>query len=183
MLYQTVYLPPTVTMSTANLPDNATLIVIDGTNFSPNVALDSVAFSDANGDIITGTVIAATSTSLTVLPITGLGGVTPIPTALDAIVTVGPFNSGAPVQVATVGPFQTPPTVTAGAANLADSSMSLTIDGTNFDATTPGQNVVFFNLGVAGTVTAATTTQLTVTLTVPPTSLGGLTAESLHRWS
>jgi IPT/TIG domain len=68
-----------------------------------------------------------------------------------------------------------PPTVTASTANLAINATSLTITGTGFD-TTPSNNTVAFNLGAVGTVIAATSTQLTVTLTSPPTSTGNLTA-------
>ena len=176
--YQTPQLPPTVTLNTGQFAGayNASYIIITGTGFAANPTVDSVAFSDANGDIITGTVIAATGTSLTVTFTNGGVSGVATGTALDAVVTVGALNSGAPVQVATIGPAAVFPTVTQNTANLPDSSMTLTIDGAGFDGTTPGNNLVTFSLGVTGTVTASTTTTLTVTLTTPPTALGALFA-------
>jgi hypothetical protein len=67
------------------------------------------------------------------------------------------------------------PTVSLSTASLSINVTTLTIAGTNFD-TTAGNNTVVFNLGAAGTVAAATATQLTVTLNTPPTSIGSLTA-------
>ena len=52
---------------------------------------------------------------------------------------------------------------------------ALTIAGFGFD-TTSANNVVTFNNGAVGTVTTATATSLTVTLSVKPTSAGSLTA-------
>ena len=51
----------------------------------------------------------------------------------------------------------------------------MTITGNNFD-TTAANNTVVFNNGVVGTVSAATSTQLTVNLTTPPSATGSLTA-------
>ena len=116
--YQTPQVAPTVTLNTGNLPDNSPYIIITGTGFAANPALDSVAFSDANGDIITGTVTSATSTSLTVTFTNGGVSGVATGTALDAVVTVGALNSGAPVQVATIGPAAPFPTVTQNTANL-----------------------------------------------------------------
>jgi hypothetical protein len=52
---------------------------------------------------------------------------------------------------------------------------TLIIAGNNFSST-PANNTVTLNLGAVGTVTAATLTQLTVTLTTQPTTTGALTA-------
>ena len=108
---------------------------------------------------------AATATSLTVT-------LTAKPTAgkLTAVVTTNGAGSGAAVQVATVTPV-----VTANIANVAANFTTLTISGFGFDATA-AHNTVALNNGAAGTVTAATATSLTVTLSSPPTSLGNLTA-------
>ena len=59
--------------------------------------------------------------------------------------------------------------------NLAQNAPTLFITGTGFSST-PAQNTVSFNLGAAGTVIAATATQLTVSFTTAPTALAGLTA-------
>ena len=87
---------PVVTMNTANLQSNVTAMVINGMYFSSNPANDSVTFD--NG--VTGTVTAATASSLTV-SLTGLSSVAP-GTPLDASVTTLAGSSGALVQVATV---------------------------------------------------------------------------------
>ena len=55
----TYVLPPTVTLSTANLPIPVTSLTITGTDFSPLVGQNTVAFTPSG----TGTVTAATSTS------------------------------------------------------------------------------------------------------------------------
>ncbi|OWK43391.1 FG-GAP repeat domain-containing protein [Fimbriiglobus ruber] len=153
---------PVVTTSAADLAANAATLMISGFGFDPTVANDSVAFDDG----ASGTVTAATPTSLTVtfstLPTTASG--------LTAVVTIDGVSSGAPVQVATVTPV-----VTAGTAVLAANGTSLTIAGFGFDPTT-ANNAVTFNDGVVGSVTAATPTSLTVTLTTNPTKAGNLTA-------
>ena len=133
---------------------------------------------------ITGVAPGTTVTSTLALN----GGTTP---SLALLPGSPAFGVGDPSQVGTtsqngvvrpatpdIGAYQTPsaPTVNQNLASLPDTSTTITITGTNFDATTPGNNLVTFNLGVVGTVTASTTTQLTVTLSVPPTALGALTA-------
>ncbi len=84
---------PTVTLSTASLASNVSTLTISGTGFSATPAENSVVFTPAGS----GTVTAATATSLTV---TGLTGLTPGP--LNVVVTVNGLSSGAAVQVATV---------------------------------------------------------------------------------
>src|SRR5690349_8637360 len=67
------------------------------------------------------------------------------------------------------------PTVTSGSSNLAANATSVVIAGTNFDPIV-ANNSVTFNDGAAGTVTAATSTSLTVTFSTKPTAAGSLTA-------
>lgn len=84
--------------------------------------------------------------------------------------------------VLSVSVFAQVPTITSFSPASAEVGASVTITGTNFDAT-PANNVVYFG-GVKATVTAATTTQLTAT--VPNGSIrsfitvttGGFTAQS-----
>jgi Bacterial Ig-like domain (group 3) len=111
---------PTITPSTASLPNTSTSMTINGTGFDTTVAHDSVSFD--NG--VTGIVTSATSTSL-IVSLTGLGSVT-AGTALHASVTVDGFSSGSPVQVATV---------------VAATTTSLTDNGPN--PSTVGQSVSF----------------------------------------
>ncbi|HWY85141.1 MAG TPA: IPT/TIG domain-containing protein, partial [Gemmataceae bacterium] len=139
---------PVVTPNTANLPANATTLTINGFGFSIAAANDIVTFSGGAA----GTVISATATQLTVGNLTGL-----TPGALSASVTVNGASSGSPVQVATVIPVVTPST-----ANLLVTDTSITISGFGFSIT-PANNIVTFSGGATGTVTSATTTQLTVT--------------------
>lgn len=153
----TVVAAPTVTAHATQLANNAPSISISGAGFNPTASGNSVAFNLG----AVGTVTAATSTSLTVafstLP-TSLG-------SLTAVVTSYGNPSLAPVQVATV---VAAPTVTESNVLLADNAPTLTIAGTGFDALTPSANTVAFTLGAVGTVTAATSTSLTVTFTTLP---------------
>lgn len=154
---------PTVTTNTANLAQSATQLIIAGTDFSTTAANNTVVLSSG-----TATVTIATATQLTCT----LGGSLSLG-SLTAVVTSNGGDSGVPVQVATVIP---PPTVTVSTANLLINAPTITIAGTNFNATTPGDNTVAFNNGAVGTVTAATATQLTVTFSTQPAAVGSLTA-------
>jgi hypothetical protein len=89
----TVAFTPTVTAYTALIPTTATSITINGANFDPTAANDTVVFS--NGAV--GVVTAASATSLTVTFSTP-----PTLGSLTAVVTVNGLSSGAPVPVATV---------------------------------------------------------------------------------
>ena len=151
---------PAVASSTASLPVNAAILTIAGVGFDTNPANDSVTFNDG----VTGTVTAATTTSLTV-SVTGLSSLT-VGNALQASVTVDGTSSGNPVQVATIAPV-----VTSSMTSLPVNAASLTIAGLGFD-TNPANDSVTFSGGVTGTVTAATTTSLTVSVT----GLSNLTA-------
>ncbi len=91
--YQTS-LAPFVTMNSANIPHNATTIVIYGGNFDPNPANDSVYFNDGLAGIVTSATATALTVSITSPP-TALG-------SLTAVVICDGVSSGAPVQVATV---------------------------------------------------------------------------------
>ncbi len=154
----TVTAPPTVTLTTNSVNANASSITITGTNFDTTPGNNTVAFTPAG----TGTVTAATATSLTVSVSSLRAG------ALNAVVTNGNGNSGAPVQVATVVPV-----ITANTSNLANTATTLTINGFGFDPT-PANNTVAFSPTGTGTVTASTATTLTVT------GIAGLTNGALN---
>src|SRR6185437_8640786 len=137
-------------------------VTINGFGFDPTAGNNSVVFNDG----AVGTVSLATATSLTVTFSTA-------PTSsgnLTAVVTTDGVSSGAAIQVATVKPV-----VTSSTVNLAADATTMTINGFGFD-TTPGNNTIVFNDGAAGTVSAATATSLTVTISTPPTAVGALTA-------
>jgi hypothetical protein len=153
---------PTVTMNTASQTVSVATLVIQGANFSPTAAQNTVTLSLG----AVGSIASATSTQLTI-------NLTTLPTSagvLTAVVTTGGRSSGAPVQVATVIP-----TVTYSSAKLAPNAATVVITGTGF-STDPTQDTVAFNLGAAGTVTSATATQLTVSFNTDPTGPGSLTA-------
>jgi hypothetical protein len=156
---QVAVVDPVVTSSTANLTADQTSLTINGFGFDGTTPGNNlVTFSGG----ATGTVTASSATTLTVTGLTGLlGG----PLTATVAVTVGgtSYSSPTPVEVAAVVPV-----LTASATNLPASSTQLTITGFGFDAATPGNNVVTFSGGATGTVTAATSTSLTVT------SLAGL---------
>jgi len=68
------------------------------------------------------------------------------------------------------------PTVTVSTAKLAQDATTITIKGTGFVPGVPSANTVTFDNGAVGTVTAATATRLTVTVSNPPISTGPLKA-------
>ncbi len=149
---------PVVTVGTATLAANATSMTIHGFGFSTAAAKNIVTFSGG----ATGTVTAATATTLTVTSLKGLVG-----GKLLASVTVNSISSGTAVQVATVTPV-----VTKSTASLSPSARTLTIKGFGFDPTAANDKVTFNN-GVTGTISTATNNQLVIT------NLSGLVAGPL----
>ena len=152
---------PTVTLSNTVLALNPNTITVNGAGFDTTAANNVVTLSNGAA----GTVIAATSTALTVLlstrPSAGL---------LTAVATINGVSSGTPVRVATIAPI-----VTLNATSIGANTSTLTINGFGFN-TTAANNTVTFNNGAVGTVTNATATALTINLTTRPTTLGNLTA-------
>jgi|GEM_PF-2513059 len=132
----------TVTSSTTSLSVTSPEIVITGTGFDPIVSNNTVAFNNGAAGIVT----AATSTSLTVEFTTAPDEAG----SLTAVVTSNAVSSGATVQVATIIPE-----VESNTAFLAANATTILIFGYGFD-TTLANNVVTFDGGAAGTVTAAT---------------------------
>jgi len=155
---------PTISSSTGAVLINATTLIITGTGFSTTPGNNVVTLN--NGAL--GTVTAATATQLTVTITTPPAS----PGPLTAVVNNG-ISSGTPVQVASIVPL---PTVTLTSTSLPFNATTVTITGTGFDGTTPLNNTVVFNDGATGTVTASTTTSLTVTFGTPPSAVGSLTA-------
>jgi uncharacterized protein YkvS len=152
---------PVITSSTDNLSAHAGSIVIVGYGFDTTSINDSVTF---NSGAITGTITAATTTSLTVtLPSDPTGG------TLTAAVTTNTVISSE-VQVGTVTPV-----ITSAVTGVTANATTMTINGYGFD-TTFGNNLVTFNDGATGTVTGGSATSLTVTFGTKPTTAGTLTA-------
>jgi len=151
---------PSVTASTAARPANAGTLSIAGSGFNLTAAYNFVSFNDG----ALGTVTSATATELTVT-------FSKLPTAGPLIATVNIDGLQiAPVQVATVTPL-----VTSRKVQVLGDVSTIVIDGFGFDPTA-ANNLVTFNDGTVGVVTAATATSLTVTVTTSSTSVGNLTA-------
>lgn len=149
--------------SSYTLGFNATSLIISGLGFDSTTPANNIVLFD-NGAI--GTVSAATGTSLTV----DIGTAPTSGGNMGAFVTTNGIGSGAAVQVAKIAPL-----VTAVTTNLGIIATQVTITGTGFD-TTLGNNSISFSNGVAGTVSAATATSLTVTISTQATSVGELMA-------
>jgi hypothetical protein len=148
---QVATIAPVVSSSSAGLPANATIMVLFGVGFDPMRANDTVSFD--NG--VTGVVFNASAVSLTVR-LSGLSSLTG-GTVLHASVTVNDTSSNT-VPVATVTPA-----VTSSTASLPANAAFLTINGVGFDSNAANDRVNFSG-GVTGTVTSATATSLTVSL-------------------
>ena len=164
---------PTVTSNSANLTTTTTTLTINGTNFIPIAANNTVALSLG----AVGIVSSATSTQLIVSLITPPSSSGP----LTAVVTIYGGNSTPLVQLATSTSVQVATVVVAPTVNTVNppsraiNATTLIITGSGF-STTPASNTVAFNLGAFGVVTASTLTQLTVAFTTQPTTVGFLTA-------
>ena len=153
-----------VTTNATSIPNYTSPITITGTAFSPTTGNDTVTFD--NG--VSGSVIAATTTSLTVALTTppGTHG------NLDAIVTVAGVGPSSNTEVASL----TSSTVNTNTTNLPNNASTITIGGTFGFGTTAANDSVSFNLGAVGTVSSAGNFSLTVTFTTDPTATGSLFA-------
>ena len=155
---------PSIELRTTAVSPVATTFMIYGQNFETTPGNNVLTLNRG----ASATVTAATATTMTAT-------FTVNPTSngtLTAIVVNANGTSAPAVQVGTVVAV---PTVSSNTANLYNTATTLTIAGTGF-STIASANVVTLNLGAAGTVTAATTTSLTVTLSSMPNALGSLTA-------
>lgn len=144
---------------------NASTLTINGTGFNTTAVNNTVAFNLG----AVGAVTSATSTQVVVTFSTQ-----PTSTGnLTAIVTnTASGNSGNAVQVATIVPA---PVIYASNTYYAQ-GQDLIIYGTGFDAVYPANNLVTSNLGAVGTVTSATTSQLTINFATLPNAENNLTA-------
>ncbi len=163
---QVATVTPVITSSTRNLALNAGKIVINGVGFDPSTTGNTVVLGDgAVGDLIQATTTALTVNFSTKPTATGV---------LTAVVTSNSVSSGAPIQVANVVPA-VDPMVVATTATLPANSATLVINGSDFDPVAVN-DTVFLDNGVAGAVTAASATSLTVTFSTRPSIVGPLHA-------
>ncbi|TCO94115.1 DNA-binding beta-propeller fold protein YncE [Chthoniobacter flavus] len=95
---------PVVTSSTANLANDSATLTINGFNFDPTAANDTVTFNDGTVGIVTAASATQLTLQLSQRP-TGLG-------SLTAVVNTGGQDSGTPVQIANVVPFANPTGIT-----------------------------------------------------------------------
>jgi hypothetical protein len=143
---------PTITSFAPTSGNLGSSVVVTGTSFIATPASNTVKFGGSGG-----TAATVTAASLTSLTVTVPGGIAASSTIYVSNAN-GAVTSGSSFTVS-------PTTVTSFTPTKAAAAASITITGTNFH-TTPASNTVIFNGsgGVAGTVTAATTTSLTVTV-------------------
>jgi len=148
-------------------------ITINGQGFDPNKANDSVTFYDMTGTVIpgvTGTVtLVNPAGTILYVSVSGLSGATLNKTLYASVTVDGVTSSGSPVPVAK-DPL-TSVLVTSSTASLAATASTLIISGSDFDMNAANDSVTFNN-GVTGTVTSASSTSLTVSLS----GLSGLSA-------
>ena len=147
--------PPNVTITITSFNPTSgligTTVTITGTNFNSTTSLNTVKFNN-----IAATINAATSTQLTVtVPAAATTG--------KITVTANGLTSTSSSDFVVVQP----PTITSFAPNAAVVGATVTITGTNFNAT-PASNLVQFN-SISATVMSASTTQLTVTVPLATT--------------
>jgi len=152
---------PEVISNPATIAANETTLLIEGDGFDTTASNNTVTFN--NGAV--GTVASATATQLTVT-------LTTAPTTAGALNATVVTNgaSGTATQVATVSPV-----VTSSTAFLAANANSVIIAGLGFD-TTLANDAISFDNGAVGSITAATSTSLTVSLTTRPVTAGSFTA-------
>lgn len=148
---------PTITSFAPTSGSPGSSVVVSGTSFIATPASNTVKFGGSGGTA--ATVTAATVTSLTVT----------VPSGIAAASSIYVSNANGAVTSATN--FTVSPTTVSSFTTKAAAGASITITGTNFHPT-PASNTVLFNGsgGVAGTVTAATATSLTVTVPAAATS-------------
>ncbi len=149
---QSLNQPLSITSFTPTSGPVGTTVIITGTNFSTTPANNTVRF---NGT--TAVVTASTATSITTTVPTGATTGT-----ISVTVAGNTATSTSNFTVTTPSPTITSFTPTSGPVGT-----TVTITGTNFSAT-PANNIVYFG-ATRGTVTAATSTQIEVTVPVGAT--------------
>lgn len=146
--------PPEITSFTPTSGMAGTPVVITGKNFSTVLSENAVSFNGTPATVVTATSIA--------LAVTIPSGAT---TGKITVTVKG--NTATSTDDFTI--ILPPPTITTIAPVHALPGASVTITGTNFIAGNVALNAVKFN-GTQATVTAATATQLTVTIPVGATT-------------
>ena len=149
----TVQLAPVASVSVTPV---ATSVLVGGTTQL------TVTVKDANGNVLTGRTVTWSSSDESKVRVSATGVVTGVALGSATITATSEGKSGTSTVYVTDG---TPPVVTSVSPDTITPGISVTINGTGFSPN-PGQNSVTV-AGVPVTVTAASTTQLT--LLIPAT--------------
>lgn len=161
---------PTLSTATVAVGPGQTSVTLTGTGFSNGMTWTSTSNGNPTGTI-TGVNSAGTSATLTLTSSPSTTG------TLSGKVTSngGVSNTTTVLTVTTPSPGPSGPSLTPSTSSILQTATSLTIQGGPFfDKTTPGNNTVALYPTGTGTVTAATSTALTVT------SVTGLTPGPLY---
>lgn len=145
---------PIITEIGPNVAFAGSEVIIYGSNFSSAAAENAVSFSGTEGTVIRTTTLEITA----VVPSGATSGEVTV-TANNLTSAGFPFTVAIPIV----------PTITSIVPSSGDIGEVVSITGTNF-STTPEDNIVSFNGGIA-TVTESTET--TITTTVPATASTG----------
>ena len=166
-------LAPTITSFSPSTGPIGGTVTITGANFSTTPSANVVKFFNNK----TATVTASTATSLTVtVPVGTVTGKISVTVNCMTATSATDFTIGAAAI----------PTITGFTPSSGPVGTSVTINGTNF-STTPANNIVKLN-GTTATVSAATSTSLTLTVPANATSgkftvtVGGNTATSSNNF-
>ena len=154
---------PSISSITPGSGYTGQLLTVTGTNFTPSIGGNSVTLNGNYGQlVIVGT---PTNTSMVIQ----IQSSAPLGSGLVQIGNGSALSNTYSITVTAFGPTVTPGTYS-GTQNG-----SINIPGTQFDSATIGNNIVQFQgpngVLISGTVTAATSTQITVT--VPIGALSG----------
>ncbi len=158
--------PPTITSFTPSSGTVGTTVTITGTNFDSTPANNTVKF---NGT--TAVVTASTATSITTtVPAAAITGTITVTIGVNTATSASNFTVIPTPTISSFSPSSgaigTLVTVTTtdfyGNSNSVSFNATVTITGTNFDATL-ANNTVKFN-GVTATVTASTATSITTSV-------------------
>ena len=150
----TVQLAPVASVSVTPV---ATSVLVGGTTQL------TATVKDANGNVLTGRTVTWSSSDESKVRVSATGVATGVALGSATITATSEGKSGTSTVYVTDG---TPPVVTSVSPDTITPGVSMTIDGTGFSPN-PGENSVTV-AGVPVTVTAASTTQLTVLI---PTSM------------
>jgi len=161
---------PSITSFSPTSGQTGTTVIITGTNFSATASENIVTFNGTNA-----TITQATTTQITTTVPTGA-------TTGKIVITVNSKTVTSSTDFTVESNNANVPSITSFSPASGSTGTTVIINGTNFSVT-PSENVIAFN-GTQGTVTEATTTQITTTVPVGASTgkitihVGNLTATS-----